>query len=63
MNNVSNVIQGPTSTSNKPAVDVTVGVSRRSFIGSAAFAGMALGAGSGTSSAADVKGEQKEIGR
>jgi hypothetical protein len=55
MNNKSNVIQGPTSTSNEPAIGTTVGGSRRSFIGSAALAGMALAAGSGTSSAADVQ--------
>ena len=57
MNDKSNVIQGPTSTSNEPAIGTTVGVSRRSFVGSATLAGMALAAGSGTSSASDVQKE------
>src|ERR1700690_3174471 len=57
MNDKSNVIQGPTSTSNEPAIGTTVGVSRRSFVGSATLAGMALAAGSRTSSASDVQKE------
>jgi hypothetical protein len=59
MNNMSDVIQSPTSTSNEPAVSTTAGVSRRSFVGSAALAGMALAAGPGTSSAADVQRESQ----
>ncbi len=57
MNNMSNVIQGPTSTSNERAVGMNDGVSRRSFSRRAALAGMTLAVGSGTSSAADVQRE------
>jgi hypothetical protein len=58
MNNKSSVTQGPTSTSisHDPAVGTYEGVSRRSFVGSAALAAMSLAAGSGTS-AADVQKE------
>jgi hypothetical protein len=57
MNNMSNGFQSPTSTSNEPVVGTNMGVSRRSFAGNAVLAGIALAAGSATSSAAEAPRE------
>ncbi len=63
MNDKSNVIQDPTSTSNEPAVGTTVGVSRRSFVGSAALAGMALATDRGRHLQLQYKAKHKEMRR
>ncbi len=57
MNNMSNGFQGPTSISNKPAVGAIVGVSRRSFVGTAALAGIALTTGAAMASATNMEND------
>lgn len=60
MNNESNSIQDLASTSSESPTDGNERVSRRSFVGSAALAGMALAAGSRAASAADVQSAAQE---
>ena len=53
---MSDVIEVPTST-NGSTDGLNAGVSRRSFVGSAALVGMAVAVGSATASASDISGE------
>jgi len=53
---MSEVVKVPTST-NGSTEGLNAGVSRRSFVGSAALVGMAVAVGSATASASDISGE------